>query len=1143
MNVFPPADNKTLSKKQRAQNSAREKKIHRVRLERQRHIGDHSPVNAEKVSHAILVSRTDKIQAMLPTVRQLQGKNYQAKKQLLLPEKPLQKPWLLLPGKPAQKKDVSWIPVVQQDIHSRKGEALQIECGNVSTSVANNISGDRSKVRSKSLSPSAEILNPRLNNELWQFFKYVSMRPEEELCRQIVVEDIRSAICAKFPGAVVSPFGSYASALSIFSSDVDLTVLGLGADIDEEGKFKESDALEERSGDTLQNAHESSKRTRLPEQISDQSPLLRSTEAISASPDIEEQIDDDVVSWGIDTNGDVQLSKRARLSFDDPMEAPTNVVASESVNADVPVMAELEHSSSSESIALHAPSTLLTMNVNDNSIDAVEEQREAKPSPIALHARPWHQHSDNGHSTLRLNITSRVFNALFDPNTAAAYNGTKGELEAVQLRNLAINVEDCLFHAAETRDIYADYSTLTRRIEILNERGILWLEENSNGQLQHVDTQRSQSKCEESRSPPTLVSNASPASMQSNASKTISLVETQNKERTWHTETSNAHKTLRDNVLQKVFRVLLDRQGSDALDEKFLKNLPDKAMAIEDLLFKGASSRNEYADYLTLRQRIDALGNPIEIIEEARQTAGAANDPPPPEVVVIDTGNSKILSSSIANRKNSLYAEADVIQNSSEEDDCGDSSENSAGSGEYDPNNDDDCSRSEDDVNEKSAEDSQSSDDSKDESIFDRDAEENSGEFDDSESDDEDIDIGIHVDDDDCNAYDSEEPSAQSIFHLNALQRAENNKRTLKRKQQQLEILRTMYSLLQRMAWNEASELRSKARVPIVTLMHRSGISCDISLGVDSDELTVVVRELIHIGKDAFFPLCSFLKVFLNQLNLDKPFNGGIGSYRLYVMVAYVLSLCRADKVSGPTTDLGYALSAFLVYFGKRENLNPDTVLTVGSATVTFVAATRVIACQKTFERAGGILREMLHSSAQNIAQPLPARERQSLSSSLLATILDAKMLQKNRNAYLEKAMASALTQSADRCVREKRAEDVLVALQKKLETNRGNNPCLTLAQVRSVNPALVPRLESFLSVKQALAHLDCTSATFAREKSSSKTSSKKVNFISQNSHRADPANYTFERHGVTGLAFQRVKASTLSQVQYKSKKKRVIAI
>jgi DNA polymerase sigma len=40
----------------------------------------------------------------------------------------------------------------------------------------------------------------------------------------------------------------------------------------------------------------------------------------------------------------------------------------------------------------------------------------------------------------------------------------------------------------------------------------------------------------------------------------------------------------------------------------------------------------------------------------------------------------------------------------------------------------------------------------------------------------------------------------------------------------------------------------------------------------------------------SFAPVVLFLKVLLGQQKLDKPFTGGLGSYKLYVLVAHHVS-------------------------------------------------------------------------------------------------------------------------------------------------------------------------------------------------------------------------------------------------------------
>jgi hypothetical protein len=117
-------------------------------------------------------------------------------------------------------------------------------------------------------------------------------------------------------------------------------------------------------------------------------------------------------------------------------------------------------------------------------------------------------------------------------------------------------------------------------------------------------------------------------------------------------------------------------------------------------------------------------------------------------------------------------------------------------------------------------------------------------------------------------------------------------------------------------------------------------------------------------------------QVFLAQVGLDKPFTGGIGSYKLYVMVAFLLQQQKTQieamsststtstssvnkKINGNDTkdnsdkfekenkeeiklnnlessvakvqspDLGYLLVAFFHHFGNPYNLNSHTIVKV----------------------------------------------------------------------------------------------------------------------------------------------------------------------------------------------------------------------
>ena len=105
-------------------------------------------------------------------------------------------------------------------------------------------------------------------------------------------------------------------------------------------------------------------------------------------------------------------------------------------------------------------------------------------------------------------------------------------------------------------------------------------------------------------------------------------------------------------------------------------------------------------------------------------------------------------------------------------------------------------------------------------------------------------------------------------------QRLKNNK-DLENRKRQSALLQTLFTHLRAMDWMSEGEFRRKAKVPIIYLTHRSGVGCDVSLGVTAQDTSSLVSQLKAIDADAFVVVSSFLKVFLHLLALDKPFTGG----------------------------------------------------------------------------------------------------------------------------------------------------------------------------------------------------------------------------------------------------------------------------
>ena len=97
-------------------------------------------------------------------------------------------------------------------------------------------------------------------------------------------------------------------------------------------------------------------------------------------------------------------------------------------------------------------------------------------------------------------------------------------------------------------------------------------------------------------------------------------------------------------------------------------------------------------------------------------------------------------------------------------------------------------------------------------------------------------------------------------------------------------------SLLGKRLWKSSFaqniQVRKNARVPIICVTTRFGFDSDVALGGHNGmDTSQYVRKVVE-KHDSFATVILFLKILLQQVDLDKPFTGGLGSYRLYVLVA-----------------------------------------------------------------------------------------------------------------------------------------------------------------------------------------------------------------------------------------------------------------
>jgi len=110
--------------------------------------------------------------------------------------------------------------------------------------------------------------------------------------------------------------------------------------------------------------------------------------------------------------------------------------------------------------------------------------------------------------------------------------------------------------------------------------------------------------------------------------------------------------------------------------------------------------------------------------------------------------------------------------------------------------------------------------------------------------------------------------------------------------------------------------VRKRARVPIINLTTRSGIDCDIALGGHNGTDTSKFAAIWIKRHNAFATVVILLKLLLRQSDLDKPFTGGLGSYKLYVLVAHHL---QKHLALGGSDKPGDIFLSFLFRYGGLQ--------------------------------------------------------------------------------------------------------------------------------------------------------------------------------------------------------------------------------
>ena len=127
------------------------------------------------------------------------------------------------------------------------------------------------------------------------------------------------------------------------------------------------------------------------------------------------------------------------------------------------------------------------------------------------------------------------------------------------------------------------------------------------------------------------------------------------------------------------------------------------------------------------------------------------------------------------------------------------------------------------------------------------------------------------------------------------------------------------------MDWLKKVELRSRARVPIINLTHHNQLECDISFGLAAKDTSELVRALKEECGSSLMIVSSFLKVLLAQLELDQPFTGGLGSFKLYLMITLHRRYYLAQRKLKDSQTISMAKSTRWSSKKQKTQLDPQS--------------------------------------------------------------------------------------------------------------------------------------------------------------------------------------------------------------------------
>lgn len=198
-------------------------------------------------------------------------------------------------------------------------------------------------------------------------------------------------------------------------------------------------------------------------------------------------------------------------------------------------------------------------------------------------------------------------------------------------------------------------------------------------------------------------------------------------------------------------------------------------------------------------------------------------------------------------------------------------------------------------------------------------------------------------------------------------------------------------------------QVRKTAKVPIICMTTRYGFDTDMALGGHNGmDTSHYVHKCVEKFK-SFSTVVLFLKILLQHTDLDKPFTGGLGSYRLYVLVAKHFN--EHNSLGGGMSAAEILISFFYRYSAMARSSSKGRTYIHKSYTIMSedgeadLSAVNVDECIDIF-----------HLSFQRLLDKLIDFDSWNGESkeSLIACLIDAARLKRDRRVAMNKSNAFA---------------------------------------------------------------------------------------------------------------------------------------